>query len=215
MKENRDLLKEFAVRSCSVDDFEIGNVDLSLKTLSIAIRVYRQNSRQGTVACKDRGDLISRANRKPWKQKGTGRARAGSPRSPLWRGGGVCHGPQARVRSLTVTKKINNASMRLVFFNLLNAGKVLSFNFDSISDIKERASVKVASLAMKKAGILDKKMVLFYEIEDLNSYYSFANMKNVELISYDALNPYFIAKDKYLVFFEKDFSKFKSLVGSW
>jgi large subunit ribosomal protein L4 len=215
MKENNNLLKEFIAKSCSVGDFEIGSVDLSLKTLSIAIRVYRQNSRQGTVACKDRGDLISRANRKPWKQKGTGRARAGSPRSPLWRGGGVCHGPQARTRRLTVTKKINNASMRLLFFNLLNSGKVLSFNFDTFSDIKDRASVKNASLAMNKAGLLGKKIVLFYDIEDLNAYYSFANMENVEMVSYDALSPYFMAKDRYLVFFEKDFSRFKSLVGSW
>src|SRR5437588_407352 len=65
------------------------------KAFAIAIRTLRQNWRQGTVAVKGRAD-VSFSNRKPWRQKGTGRARAGSARSPLWRKGGVCHGPQER-----------------------------------------------------------------------------------------------------------------------
>src|ERR1700731_1034429 len=79
--------------------------DLSLKTenrrkdnskgFAVAIRVLLQNWRQGTVGCKDRSE-VWRTGKKPWKQKGTGRARAGTPRSPLWRGGGIIFGPQAR-----------------------------------------------------------------------------------------------------------------------
>ena len=64
-----------------------------------------QNWRQGTVACKGRSD-VAFSNKKPWKQKGTGRARAGSARSPLWRGGGVIFGPQPRTRMLKVAKQV-------------------------------------------------------------------------------------------------------------
>ncbi len=71
---------------------------------AIYIRQLLQNWRQGTVGCKGRSD-VSFSNRKPWKQKGTGRARAGSARSPLWRGGGVIFGPQPRVRMLKSIKK--------------------------------------------------------------------------------------------------------------
>ena len=63
-----------------------------------------QNWRQGTVACKGRSD-VAFSNKKPWKQKGTGRARAGSARSPLWRKGGVIFGPQPRTRTLTITQE--------------------------------------------------------------------------------------------------------------
>lgn len=70
------------------------------------MRVYLQNVRQGTVGSKGRSD-IAYTNKKPWKQKGTGRARAGSARSPLWRGGGVVFGPQARIKMLKVPKKLS------------------------------------------------------------------------------------------------------------
>ena len=66
--------------------------------MAIYVRALLQNWRQGTVACKGRSD-VSYSNKKPWKQKGTGRARAGSARSPLWRGGGVIFGPQAAYSS--------------------------------------------------------------------------------------------------------------------
>src|SRR5438105_1375079 len=69
------------------------------------IRSLIQNWRQGTVACKTRGE-IAFSNKKPWKQKGTGRARAGSRRSPLWRKGGVIFGPQSRVRTLKVGRAV-------------------------------------------------------------------------------------------------------------
>ena len=86
---------------------------------AIAVRALRQNWRQGTVACKDRGSLISRSNKKPWKQKGTGRARAGSPRSPIWRGGGVTFGPQPRVHEINVTKKMKNNALNALLYDFI------------------------------------------------------------------------------------------------
>jgi large subunit ribosomal protein L4 len=78
--------------------------EMSRRGFAMAVRALLQNWRQGTVACKGRSD-VSFSNKKPWKQKGTGRARAGSARSPLWRGGGVAFGPQPRTRTLKITKE--------------------------------------------------------------------------------------------------------------
>src|SRR5579863_8752187 len=76
-------------------------------SFSTWIRVLAKNWQQGTVACKGRSD-VAYTNRKPSKQKGTGRARAGSARSPLWKGGGVIFGPQARVRTLKMARKMKH-----------------------------------------------------------------------------------------------------------
>ena len=83
-----------------------------IRLFQFGLRALLQNWRQGTVACKGRSD-VAYSNKKPWKQKGTGRARAGSARSPLWRGGGVIFGPQATSRTLRVPQSLRK--------NVLNA----------------------------------------------------------------------------------------------
>ena len=86
-------------------DLDLNKKETSPVTFARAIRVLLQNWRQGTVGCKSRGE-VAFANRKPWRQKGTGRARVSSLRSPLWRKGGVIFGPQARVRKLFINNKL-------------------------------------------------------------------------------------------------------------
>ena len=81
-----------------------------------AVRMYRANTRRGTASTKTRGDVRG-GGKKPWKQKGTGRARFGSIRNPLWRGGGIAFGPHPRDFSYTLPKKIR----RKAFLSSLNA----------------------------------------------------------------------------------------------
>ena len=106
--KKQDAISSSALHTVSLQDLSL---DVSQKKevtpvgFSTWIRSLRQNWRQGTVGCKGRSD-VAHSNKKPWKQKGTGRARAGSPRSPLWRGGGVTFGPQARVRTLAVPAQL-------------------------------------------------------------------------------------------------------------
>jgi large subunit ribosomal protein L4 len=76
-----------------------------------AVVMYHANTRQGTVAAKDRS-LVSGGGKKPWRQKGTGRARAGSSRSPLWKKGGIIFGPVPRDFSVAVPKKVRVAALR-------------------------------------------------------------------------------------------------------
>ena len=75
------------------------------------VLMYQANERQGTASTKERG-AVSGGGRKPWRQKGTGRARAGSIRSPLWRGGGVVFGPHPRDFSYSLPKKVKAAALR-------------------------------------------------------------------------------------------------------
>src|SRR5262245_32215270 len=78
--------------------------------ISDYVRTLFQNWRQGTVWSRGRSD-VNFSNKKPWKQKGTGRARAGSPKSPLWKGGGVIFGPQERSRVLKTNKKMRQLAL--------------------------------------------------------------------------------------------------------
>lgn len=76
-----------------------------------AVVMYQANNRQGTVSTKDRGE-VSGGGKKPWAQKGTGRARAGSSRSPLWKKGGIAFGPKPRDFSFDVPRKVKTAALR-------------------------------------------------------------------------------------------------------
>lgn len=106
-KQNASLLSTLSLSDLGVTWEQVdAKVDYALW-----VRVLMQNWRQGTVGCKGRSD-VARSGKKPWKQKGTGRARAGTARSPLWRGGGVIFGPQMRTRTLKINKKI-----KVVLFN--------------------------------------------------------------------------------------------------
>src|SRR5579863_7069166 len=89
-----------------------------------AVTAYRAAQRSGTACTKNVGE-VSGSNKKPWKQKGTGRARAGSFRSPLWRGGGVVFGPKPRDFSKKVSRSTRQLSLRKALTERLSAGDVL------------------------------------------------------------------------------------------
>ncbi len=108
-----------------------------------------QNWRQGTVGCKDRSE-VAFSNKKPWKQKGTGRARAGSARSPVWRGGGVTFGPQPRVRTLQVNKQVKKSVLADIASHYANNGKIVSLNW-ALSEQRPRTAE--AFNALKEAGL--------------------------------------------------------------
>lgn len=185
--------------------------ELSPKTFSCAIRVLRQNWRQGTVGCKTRAEL-SFSNRKPWKQKGTGRARAGSLRSPLWRKGGVIFGPQPRTRSLALNSKQKNLVFNNILFSKLDNKSVSCFDFD-IPDNKP--STKSARQVLVASGLNDKKILLFLQFNDVTSIASFRNIPGVHIISFDQPNAYDMSNMKSWVFLKKDVEHFKEMISRW
>ncbi|KKQ11256.1 MAG: 50S ribosomal protein L4 [Candidatus Babeliales bacterium] len=192
-------------------NFDITEKATNSVAFARAIRVLRQNWRQGTVGCKTRAELAF-SNRKPWKQKGTGRARAGSLRSPLWRKGGVIFGPQPRTRTLSM----NGKEMNLVFNNILfsklaeKAIACLDFNVSA-----EKPVTKLAQKMLKAADLDNKKVLLFLPFDDITSIASFRNIPNVHIVSFDQPNAFDLINGGCWVFFKKDVDLFKEMISRW
>ena len=175
------------------------------------VRALTKNWQQGTVASQGRSD-VSRTNKKPWKQKGTGRARAGSARSPLWKGGGVIFGPQARVRTLKLSKKARQKVMATVLADYIAAKNIICADW-SIAGTQPKTSQ--AKELLKSIGLVNKKVVLFVAPYDLHVALSFTNIPNVRPVSFDQANAYDLTNSDCWLFFKKDMDHFKEMVGQW
>lgn len=181
------------------------------KEFATYVRTLLQNWRQGTVSCKGRSE-VSFSNKKPWKQKGTGRARAGSPRSPLWRKGGVSHGPEPRTRTLQVNRKVKHFVLRDLVSQYANQGKVSALNW---SLEQQTPKTSLAFNALKQAGLHKTTVNLFLPVEDTVTFASFANIPNVRILFFDQANAFDLAQGDHWVFLNKDFDHFKKMVSQW
>lgn len=177
---------------------------------SIWIRALLQNWRQGTVGVKGRAD-VSLTNKKPWKQKGAGRARAGTARSPLWRKGGVTFGPQPRVKELKVNKQLKKRVFNKILGDLLKTKKVLSLK----SEGWDAPSTSKAYNLLKDANLNTQKILVLVAPNDLSLQASFINLPLVNVITFDQINAFDLADAQNVVFFEKNFDLFKSMVSKW
>src|ERR687894_3297061 len=106
-----------------------------------AVKAYLANARAGTVGTKTRGD-VSGSGRKLWKQKGTGRARIASIRSPLWKGGGNVHGPQARDWSYNMPKKMRRGALRSALSERLREGNLIVLDQFTLDEAKTKSFIK-------------------------------------------------------------------------
>jgi large subunit ribosomal protein L4 len=185
-------------------------VSVAPEGLAICIRVQLQNSRQGTVACKNRAAVTSRSNKKPWKQKGTGKARAGSPRSPVWRGGGKAHGPKEREKELKISRQLNRRVLGALFWEKMQQGHIISLDV-----INSQAKTAHAYAVLTQAQLDNKKIALFVSVNDYASHSAFANIPSVRLYLYDQPNAYMLADAHYWVIFKKDVDQFKKMVNIW
>lgn len=185
--------------------------DVTTREFSVWIRTLLQNWRQGTVGVKDRSE-VSFSNKKPWKQKGTGRARAGSPRSPVWRKGGVSFGPQPRVKTLKVNKNLKKRVLNKLFGDLLTNKKVLSLEWDSNLS---KPSTSLAYKTLKGFGIADSKVLVFVRPDDFIVQASFVNIPTVAVISFDQVNAFDLANVDHVMFLGADIDLFKEMVSKW
>jgi large subunit ribosomal protein L4 len=144
------------------------------------------NSRQGTASTKTRSEVRG-GGRKPWRQKGTGRARAGSIRSPLWRGGGVIFGPKPRDFNLKLNRKERRLALRTALVSRLADLIVV----EEFSNELQRPKTKelVAALARWGAAPEVKTLLILSEISE-NIQLSARNIENLKLIAADQLNVY-------------------------
>jgi len=151
--------------------------------------------RQGTVSTKTRGEVRG-GGRKPWKQKGTGRARAGSNRSPLWKGGGVIFGPKPKVSSLKLNQKERKLSLQTLLYNKRNNILVI----DNLENLLEMPKTKVFCNFCKICNIdLNQKLLIIVSKKTDYLKLSTRNLKNVELISASNLNSLCLLKAKQIL----------------
>lgn len=174
------------------------------------VRALLQNWRQGTVACKGRSD-VARTNKKPWKQKGTGRARAGSARSPLWRGGGVIFGPEKRTKTLKVPKKMRRNVGNKLLWDRLDAKNIVVLDWEP----QDRPKTAAALSALKDAGLQARSIVFFVTQDDQTTHASFRNLPNITMMLFDQWNAYDVSSGDVWLVLKKDLESFKQLVSSW
>ncbi len=190
---------------------EFTRCDENSAAFACAVRVHRQNTRQGTVACKGRGD-VAFSTRKPWRQKGTGRARAGSARSPLWRKGGVTFGPQKRTRTLTLPRNQRRLVFNNLLFSVVDKKKLHALD---LSIEGGKPSTKQAQAFLNDHNLAGKKVVLFLSPQDHLLVISFRNLRNVRIIFFDQPNAVELGGADCWVFLEKDRELFKNMVVRW
>ncbi len=121
---------------------ELFAVEVKAGILHDVVCMQRANSRQGTASTKTRGEVTG-SNAKPWRQKGTGRARAGTRKSPLWRGGGVIFGPKPRDYSYKLPKKVRRLALRMALSARFGEGNVVVLDAFDMPEIKTKEFVRV------------------------------------------------------------------------
>jgi large subunit ribosomal protein L4 len=159
---------------------------------------YNAAQRSGTACTKTAGE-VQGSNKKPWKQKGTGRARAGSVRSPLWAGGGVVFGPKPRDFSKKVSKKTRALSLRKALSERLKAGDVIVVDDLKLSSPKTKDFTGVIS-ALELKGT-----TLIVAAADKNLTLASRNLEKVLLTTGDSLNTYDVLRSDKLLFTKSAF----------
>ena len=165
----------------------------------------QSNKRAGTAHAKDRGEVRG-GGKKPWRQKGTGRARHGSIRSPLWIGGGVTHGPR---KDRNYSKKINRKMKRKALFTILSRklkdGEILLVNDITLKEFKTREAWHMLQDISKVEGYeklgykKGKRAIILNPEKDSKLHTSFRNINSVRVLELRNVNPLELAMYQYAV----------------
>lgn len=183
----------------------IFGLDFNADLVSQVLYIQRSNKRAGTAHTKGRGEVTG-ANQKPWRQKGTGRARHGSKRSPIWVGGGVTHGP---TKEKNYKKDLPKGMKTQALFNLLSAklkdGKILFVDEITSQNGKTKEAVEAVKAI---SGIKDFENLTFKKKSNVymtfpkmgaNEKNAFRNLPHINAHNMEDLNPNDIANARYVV----------------
>jgi large subunit ribosomal protein L4 len=181
-----------------VGDFELSDAvfgaELNEALIHAAVKAYLAGARQGTVGTKTRGD-VSGSGRKLWKQKGTGRARIASIRSPLWKGGGNVHGPQARDWSQPLPKKMRRGALRSALSERLREGNLVIVEEFVLGQPKTKDFIG----AMAALGFGEGKTLIVDTVDNDNLLLASRNVKRAKVVGAGGLNIYDVLYHERLV----------------
>ncbi len=195
---------------------EVGEVELSDAVfgapfneplIHAAVRNFMANARQGNSATKTRGD-VSGAGRKLWKQKGTGRARIASLRSPLWKGGGNVHGPQPRDWSYNMPKKMRRGALRSALSERVREGNVIVIEGWSL----DKPKTKEFAASLTGLG-LEGKTLIVDSFDNENLFLSARNLQRAKVVNSSGLNIYDLLYHEKLVLSQSAVAELEQLLG--
>ena len=159
-------------------------LDKGEQAVKDAVTAIRNALRAGTASTKSKGEVAG-SNKKPWKQKGTGNARAGFRQSPVWRGGGVAHGPKPRDFGLKVNKKVMKLALARAVSEKIQAGDVLVVSEFAF----EAPKTKLMAAFLKKIGIDRSALIVTAEINETLDR-MVRNLPRVDSATAQEINPY-------------------------
>jgi len=174
---------------------DVFGAEINEAILHDVVRMQMASKRSGTASTKRRQE-VSGGGRKPWRQKGTGRARVGTTRSPLWRGGGIVFGPHPRSYAYRIPKKVRKLALMSALSMKVKEGRMLilkDFPMDEIKtkkfkEVIDRFGLKKALLVLDKANLILEK--------------SSRNIQGIKLIRSEGINVYDLLKYDHVVLFE-------------
>jgi len=162
----------------------------------------QSNARRGLAHTKGSGDVRG-GGKKPWAQKGTGRARHGSSRSPIWKGGGVSHGPRnTTIFAKSISKQMRQKALLVALSRKLKDNEIVFIDSLEMSEPKTKnAKVVLSALGKEFAGLNAKKNAALIALPGVHAatMKSFANFSNIETVDVRNLNPVSVLSAKYLV----------------
>lgn len=168
---------------------------------------HRIHQKQGTVSTKVRSEVRG-GGKKPWRQKGTGRARAGSNRSPLWKGGGVIFGPKPKINKL----KLNQKERKLAFQTLLYSKRKNIFVINDLEQIIETPKTSTFCNICQNCRVsLNKKLLIIVSKKTQVLKLSTRNIKNIELISASNLNTFSLLKTEQILLTPEAINEIKEI----
>lgn len=163
-------------------DYVFG-VEMNEAVVHQAVVMQQANERQGTHATKTRG-LVRGGGRKPWKQKGTGRARSGSTRSPIWVGGGTVFGPSPRSHAKAMPRKARRLAIRCALSSKVAAGELIIIDELKFDEVKTKNVIEM----LKGFEAAEKKALIITDGENENVEKSSRNIPKVKALSNACLN---------------------------
>jgi large subunit ribosomal protein L4 len=158
------------------------------------VRAYLASRRRGTHHAKDRSEVTGTRS-KPWKQKHTGRARAGSRQSPLWRSGGTVHGPKPRSYAQKVNKKARRAALRGVLSQRIAEGRLVVLESMQLTEPKTKEFMK----HLDALGMSGEKVLLVDGLENLNLHLASRNRPELTMLDATSLNAYEVLNHRWIV----------------
>ncbi len=212
------MIKEITVFNLNAEEInkEVIDIDENKKINEDIIYRYTvsylANQRQGTASVKTKGD-VSGSGKKPWRQKGTGRARVGTTRNPVWRHGGIAFGPEPRDYRQFLPKKMKERALRDVLYSRIIDGK---FYFISMSPEISKPKTKIFSNFVEKAGFSDTKILFILDKADKKNLTILKSLRNINLLCYcygDQMNPYEILKSDIVIAQKEILSQIKKSLG--